>query len=236
MPALRISKIGTASAMNAGARTAVSAGGRSGRLLPKVLVTAQVVVSLVLLAGAGLLVRTLRNLQNQDFGFDRHHVLLVEFNAKFAGYKPAQLNGLYETMRARMDALPGVRSASLSGGPPMSAGSWNSPIFFEGHAARPNEDRQYSAQSSRASVFRDHGNSSTARAHDWRRRHGNFAKGGCRQSGPGGSLLPARRCHRASFQGGRPQRDRRVGDRRHCPGCEVQRPARRAAPHGLPCR
>jgi len=140
VPALRISKISTVPALNAGARTAVSAGGRSGRLLPKVLVTTQVVVSLVLLAGAGLLVRTLRNLENQDFGFDRHNVLLVEFNAKFAGYKPAQLNGLYETMRARIDALPGVRSASVSGGPPISDASWDSPIFIEGQTAQPNQD------------------------------------------------------------------------------------------------
>jgi predicted permease len=140
VPAIRISKVATAAAMNANARAAVSAGGRAGRLLPKVLVTAQVVVSLVLLVGAGLLVRTLRNLQNQDFGFDRHNVLLVEFNAKFAGYKPAQLNALYETMLARLDALPGVRSASVSGGPPMSGGRWNSPIFIQGRTAKPNED------------------------------------------------------------------------------------------------
>ena len=140
VPAARISKISTAPALNASARTAVSSGGKSGRLLPKVLVIAQVMVSLVLLAGAGLLVRTLRNLQNQDFGFDRHHILLVEFNAKFAGYKPAQLNGLYETMLARLDALPGVQSASISGSILMSGGSWNSPIFFEGRTASPNEN------------------------------------------------------------------------------------------------
>jgi predicted permease len=140
VPALRISKIGTGPALNASARSAVSAGGRRGRMLPRLLVTAQVMVSLVLLAGAGLLVRTLRNLQNQDFGFDRNHVLLVEFNAKFAGYKPAQLNELYEAMLARLDALPGVRSASISGGLPMGGGRWNSPIFIEGHTAKPNEN------------------------------------------------------------------------------------------------
>ena len=139
-PALRISKISVTPALNANARAAVGAGGKSSRMLSRTLVTAQVVVSLVLLAGAGLLVRTLQNLQSQDFGFDRHNVLLVEFNAKFAGYKPEQLNGLYETMLARLSALPGVRSATLSGGPPMSGGRWNSPIFIQGHTARPNED------------------------------------------------------------------------------------------------
>ena len=60
VPALRVSKISVTPALNAGARTAVSAGGRSGRLLPRVLIAAQVMVSLTLLAGAGLLVRTLQ--------------------------------------------------------------------------------------------------------------------------------------------------------------------------------
>jgi predicted permease len=139
-PALRISSVGTTPVLSSTARSAVGAGGKSARLLPKVLVTAQIMVSLVLLAGAGLLMRTLRNLQNQNFGFDRHHVLLVEFNAKFAGYKPAQLNALYKTMLDRLDAVPGVRSASISGGPPLSGGRWNSPIFIEGRRAQPKED------------------------------------------------------------------------------------------------
>lgn len=140
VPALRVSRISVTPALNANARTAGAAGGRSGRLLPKVLVSAQVALSLTLLAGAGLLVRTLRNLQNQDFGFNRHNVLLVNFNPKFAGYKPAQLNGLYERILGRLDGLPGVRSATLSGGPPMSGGKWNSPIFIQGYTAQPNEN------------------------------------------------------------------------------------------------
>ena len=140
VPALRVSKISVTPALKANARAVVGAGGKSSRLLSKTLVTAQVIVSLVLLAGAGLLVRTLQNLQSQDFGFDRHNLLLVEFNAKFAGYKPEQLNGLYERMLARLNALPGVGSATLSGGPPMSGGRWNSPIFIQGHTAQPNED------------------------------------------------------------------------------------------------
>lgn len=140
VPALRVSKISVTPALNAGARTAVSAGGRSGRLLPRVLIAAQVMVSLTLLVGAGLLVRTLQNLKGQDFGFDRHNVLLVEFNAKFAGYKPEQLNGLYERMLARVEALPGVRSATVSGGEPMSRGRWNSPIFIQGQSAPPDKN------------------------------------------------------------------------------------------------
>jgi predicted permease len=139
-PALRVSRTNSAPVLNATARTAAGSGGRSGRLLPKVLVTAQVVLSLVLLAGAGLFLRTLQNLQNQDFGFNRHNLLLVRFNAKFAGYKAEQLDGLYQRMLGRVAALPGVRSVTLAGGPPISFGNWDSPIFVRRQPAQANHD------------------------------------------------------------------------------------------------
>jgi len=139
-PALRVSRINVAGALNANARTAASAGGRSGRLLPNALVAGQVTLSLVLLAIAGLLLRTLHNLHNQDLGFNRTNILMVWTNPKFAGYKPEQLNALYEQLLRRVDSLPGVRSASLSGGPPMSHGNWGSPITILGRPTAPNED------------------------------------------------------------------------------------------------
>jgi predicted permease len=139
-PALRVSRSSVAPSLSAGARTAGGSGGRSGRLLPKLLVVSQVTLSLTLLASAGLFLRTLRNLENQDFGFNRHNVLLVRFNAKFAGYKPEQLNALYSRMVERFNALPGVRSAAISGSPAMIGGNWNSAIDIRGHVAAPDED------------------------------------------------------------------------------------------------
>jgi len=139
-PALRISRISVAPSLTSNARTAASSGGRSSRLLPNILVTAQVMFSLLLLAVAGLFVRTLHNLQNQDFGFDRTNVLLVNFNPKFAGYKPAQLNGLYDRILSRVEALPGVKSATVSGAPPISRGNWISPISIKGRTPAPGED------------------------------------------------------------------------------------------------
>jgi predicted permease len=139
-PALRISRISVAPALTSNARTAASSGGRSSRLLPNTLVAAQVMLSLMLLAGAGLFLRTLHNLQNQDFGFNRTNVLLVQFNAKFAGYKSEQLNGLYERILNRLDALPGVSSASVSGVPAINPGNWNSPIDIRGYTPAPNEN------------------------------------------------------------------------------------------------
>jgi len=97
-------------------------------------------LSLILLAGAGLLLRTLQNLENQNFGFNRSNVLLVQTNPKFAGYKPEQLNGLYERIRNRLDALPGVKSSSISGVPAINAGNWISPIFIKGYTRAPGEN------------------------------------------------------------------------------------------------
>jgi predicted permease len=139
-PALRVSRISVAPSLGASARTAAGSAGAWGRALPRMLVVSQVTLSLVLLFCAGLFLRTLRNLQNQDYGFDRHNVLLAKFNAKFAGYKPEQLNALYERMVGRFKALPGVKSASVSGQPALIGGNWNSPIRIRGHKAGPNED------------------------------------------------------------------------------------------------
>ncbi len=139
-PALRVSHISVAPSLGANARTAASSGGSSGRVLPKLLVVSQVTLSLVLLASAGLFLRTLRNLENQDFGFNRHNVLLVRFSPKFAGYKPEQLNALYARLMDRMNALPGVRSATFSGQPALIRGNWNSPIRVRGYQPAPNED------------------------------------------------------------------------------------------------
>ncbi len=139
-PALRVSRISVAPSLGASARTAASSGGSTGRLLPKLLVVSQVTLSLVLLASAGLFLRTLRNLENQDFGFNRRNLLLVKFSAKFAGYKPEQLNALYARLMDRMNALPGVRSATFSGQPALIQGNWDSPIRIRSYQPAPNED------------------------------------------------------------------------------------------------
>jgi predicted permease len=139
-PALRGSRAQVAGALSASSRTSVGGGGRRSRLLPKGLIVLQVTLSLVLLTVAGLLMRTLGNLRSQDLGINRTNVLLVETNPKFAGYNPARLNALYDRILTRLDALPGVRSASLSGSPPLSQGSWGSPIDLDGRKTPPTED------------------------------------------------------------------------------------------------
>ena len=139
-PAMRVSRIALASGIKANSRSVAGAGTRFGQLLPKILMSAQVALSLVLLVGAGLFLRTLRNLDHQNFGFNRTNLLVVDFDAQIAGYKPEQLNGLYRQITDRIEALPGVRSVALSGAPPLSRGSWNCPIAVKGRVEHPNDD------------------------------------------------------------------------------------------------
>jgi predicted permease len=111
-PALRVSRSDLTPVQKESVRTL--AGTRARSNLSNLLVVLQVAVSLFLLVGAGLLVRTLRELENQDWGFAREKVLVVSIDPKRAGYKPEQLTALYQQLLDRFNALPGVRSASLA--------------------------------------------------------------------------------------------------------------------------
>ena len=139
-PALTAARTGSATTLSSNARTAQSSGGKASRFWPKALVTAQVTLSLLLLVGAGLFLRTLRNLQNQDYGFERTHLLLASFDAHLAGYKPSQTPALYQTLLEHLSALPGVRSAALSATPPISSGAWSSSIALSGYTPAPKEN------------------------------------------------------------------------------------------------
>ena len=139
-PAIVAARTGAAGNLNAGTRTAQSSGGKSARFFPKALVTVQVMLSLLLLVGAGLFLRTLRNLENQDYGFERSHLLLVDFNAKLAGYKPSQMPGLHQQLLERLSALPGVKSVALALTPPISYGNWSSSMTIPGYTPAPKEN------------------------------------------------------------------------------------------------
>jgi predicted permease len=139
-PALSAARTGAAGSLSSNARTAQSSGGRASRFWPKALVTAQVMLSLLLLVGAGLFLGTLRNLQNQDYGFERTHLLLAEISSGLAGYKPSQTPALHQQLLERISALPGVRSAALSATPPISGGAWRSNIEIAGYKPAPKED------------------------------------------------------------------------------------------------
>ncbi len=117
---------------------ALRGAGRSTRdrssLPRKSLVVLQVALSAVLLIGAGLLTASLRNVEDQDFGFEAQGRLIVRVNPALAGYKPDQLYGLYQQLEQRLPQIPGVISASYSGYSPMRGDNWGFGFHIEGRS------------------------------------------------------------------------------------------------------
>jgi predicted permease len=94
-----------------GSGAAASASRRSGVIL---IVVGQVALSTTILAGAGLLLHSLFNLETFDIGFNRDNVLAINFNGGGPGRTPEQINTFYDQLIERTKNLPGVRSASIS--------------------------------------------------------------------------------------------------------------------------
>jgi predicted permease len=105
-----------------------SLGGAAGRTrrvnLGGLLVVAQVGLSVVVVIGAGLLVRTLENLRNMNTGFDTRNLLLFSVDPTLLGYEQAQIQSLYRDLSDRLAAMPGVVSVSYSSEALLSEGSW----------------------------------------------------------------------------------------------------------------
>ena len=93
----------------------------------------QVALSTVLLIGAGLLTRSLHNLEDQHFGFATQGRLIVQIDPALARYRPEKLDGLYQQLEQGLAELPGVLSASLSGYSPLSGDNWSEYVYIEGH-------------------------------------------------------------------------------------------------------
>jgi len=73
-----------------------------------------VALAIVVLVGAGLMVRTLQNLRSIDVGFDSHNLVLFGINPALAGYKDAQIDSFYRDLQSRLTETPGVKAASYS--------------------------------------------------------------------------------------------------------------------------
>ncbi|MGO9227984.1 MAG: ABC transporter permease [Bryobacteraceae bacterium] len=135
-PALRITRVDVAQATR---DSGFSSQGRSRVRLGKALIAAQAALSLALLVGAGLFIRTLRNLENVDLGFDRESVLLIDADAAHAGYHGHRLRTFYDELLERTRRLPNVRSAGLSGMTPMGMYAMSRSFTAEGYQPQPGE-------------------------------------------------------------------------------------------------
>src|SRR5581483_8252410 len=102
--------------------------------LSKSLIVAQVAVSLLLLIGAGLLLRTLINLQRIEAGFNQQNLLLFRIDPGLIGYKAERLTTLYKDLSEHIEAVPGVRIATFSRVPLLSQGMSSRSVTLPGVA------------------------------------------------------------------------------------------------------
>jgi putative ABC transport system permease protein len=125
--------------------------------LSRFLVIAQVALSLLLLTGAGLFVRTLRNLRTLDLGFAAESVIQARINPHASGYKQEQLPDLYRRLLERLNAAPGISSASMAGSGFRTGTSRTCCIAVEGYTHGPNEDREVQTNSVTPGYFQTMG-------------------------------------------------------------------------------
>jgi predicted permease len=134
VPALRATRVAPASALKSGGRGATAARGRFG--LNRLLVVAQVALSLVLGVGALLFAGTLRNLVTLDLGFSPDTILVASLDLRRAGFPPGQRLAVYDTVVDAVAAVPGVLHAARADVVPVSGSVWNETILVGGEAQK----------------------------------------------------------------------------------------------------
>jgi putative ABC transport system permease protein len=133
VPALRSTLMSPAAAMRASGRSSTASKERFG--LRRALVTGQVALSLLLLVGALLFVRSFHKLLTTDAGFRPENILAVQVDFSKASYPEAQRLARYENITERLSAIPGVVSAAQVGFPPVSGSGWDNSIGPENEPA-----------------------------------------------------------------------------------------------------
>ena len=140
-PAFHATRVDLNSVMRASSRRVAGSAVHSGRVpTGKIFVIAQVALSLLLLAVAGLFVRSFRNLSATQLGYDRDHLLQFWVSPLAYGYQRAEIPALDENILGKMGAIPGVRGATLADNPLLSGMDSNSPVTIEGQKPLSEDD------------------------------------------------------------------------------------------------
>lgn len=143
VPAWRASKVNLSTGLKENSQQATSVNNR----LTKGFLVAQIALSLTLMIGAGLFLRTLRNLESVNLGIAQENLLLFKVQPELNGYKDENVSQLYAQISDRLEAVPGVRSATHSLMPLIGGGGFGSRIKVAGrdqavsswiHHVRPN--------------------------------------------------------------------------------------------------
>jgi predicted permease len=140
LPAWQVTRADASAALKEQVR-----GGSLGRMRwGRSLVSLQLALSLPLLVGAGLLVRTLFNLQHADLGFRADHLLLARVNFRQADYDNPRREALLRELSGELQRIPGVSAVSYSQTGLFTGGESTSTIEVEGYTPKPGEDRDSS--------------------------------------------------------------------------------------------
>jgi predicted permease len=134
LPAWRATRVDLNPALKDGEAAANRRGSRLG--INRVLVGAQVAFSIVMLAGAGLFVRTLLSLMAVDVGFRTGQLLTFQTDPVHNGYAKQRLADLYARMRANIESIPGVASVGMSNFGLLQGGGINVGFYLAGDPAR----------------------------------------------------------------------------------------------------
>jgi predicted permease len=140
-PAMRVRRVDLSSILRGTSHTVAGSQSRVGGVpVGKALIVAQVALSLLLLVVAALFVRSFQRLAEVQLGYDRDHLLTFSINPISYGYKAAEIPQLYKDILERLDAVPGVRSASLIDNGLFAESDSNSPITIEGEKPKTGDD------------------------------------------------------------------------------------------------
>jgi predicted permease len=140
LPAWQVTKTDAGTSLKEQSRGAIGSLGqtRSGRFL----VSLQLALSLPLLVGAGLLARTVYNLQRADLGFPAERLLLVRVDVREAGYETARRDSLLRELVGQIHRIPGVRAVSFSQLGVLGGGESMTEVDVEGYAYKAGHDRE----------------------------------------------------------------------------------------------
>ncbi|MGI8961074.1 MAG: ABC transporter permease [Bryobacteraceae bacterium] len=151
VPSLRLSRPDVGPTLKDQAGSVLSCGNVA---LRKVLVTAQVTLSLLLLIGAGLFLRTLTNLRNLGPGFSPERLIGFNIDPSLNGYSTARAKIFYQRLVDDLASVPGVKSVGLASTRILEDNEWDSSMTVEGYTAKPGQNPEPFMNSVSPNYFR----------------------------------------------------------------------------------
>jgi predicted permease len=228
LPALRASRSDPAAGLQSASRSV--AGNRTSLRLGRALVVAQVALSTVLLAGAGLFLRTLSRLESVDVGFTREAILTIEVTPERQMYGTPQWSDAQAEILDRVRRIPGVRSAAWATMTPLSGRDRGAVLEIPGFLPRSGRDRDVHLAALSPGILRDSRCALAAGAILHGAGRCRRAQSGHPQRNGGPLLFRECRSHRQKGQVRQlPKPGSHLRDHRRGPGREAQQPSRAAA-------